>query len=85
VREEAVMAMEQPKRQVEEISGVSNLNYDIMAMLCNKLQGIAALEEYKLDARDAGNQDAEALFDRLQQRAAEDANELKAFLSQSLR
>ena len=84
VREAVLMESKQVKRQVEQISGVSNLNYDVIALLCNKLEGIAALEEYKLDAREAGNQESQALFERLQQRATEDVNELKQFLSKSL-
>ena len=35
------MAMENAKRQADEVTGVSNLTYDLMTVLTNKLQGIA--------------------------------------------
>jgi hypothetical protein len=48
-----------------------------LATLTNKLEGIAALEEYKLDAREAGDQAVLALFERLEQRAREDVDQLR--------
>jgi hypothetical protein len=36
---------EQVKRQRERVTGVSNVAYDLMVVLTNKLQGIAATEE----------------------------------------
>lgn len=39
------------KRRAEQVSGGSNIAYDLTALLKNKLKGIAANEEYKLDAR----------------------------------
>lgn len=79
------MVLEQAKRQSEQISGVPNVTYDLLVMFTNKLEGIAALEEYKMDARDAGDHEVEELFGQLEQRAREDVQRIKAFLIQRLR
>uniref|UniRef100_A0A7C2WC44 Uncharacterized protein n=1 Tax=Thermorudis sp. TaxID=1969470 RepID=A0A7C2WC44_9BACT len=78
------MAQEQAKRRSELISGVSNVAYDLLALLYNQLEEIAAIEEYKLDAEDAGDQEVLALFDQIQQRAREDVDMLRSALSQRL-
>ena len=78
------MAMEQAKRRAERISGVPNVTYDLLAVLYNKREGIAAMEEYRLDARDAGDQEADALFADLQRSARGDADRLRALLAPRL-
>lgn len=78
------MAQEQAKRRSELISGVSNVAYDLLALLYNQLEEIAAIEEYKLDAEDAGDQEVLTLFDQIQQRAREDVDLLRSALSQRL-
>lgn len=78
------MAQEQAKRRSELISGVSNVAYDLLALLYNQLEEIAAIEEYKIDAEDADDQDVLALLDHIQQRAREDVDLLRSALSQRL-
>ena len=78
------MAQEQAKRRSEIISGVSNVAYDLLALLYNQLEEIAAIEEYKIDAEDAGDQDVLTLLDHIQQRAREDVDLLRSALSQRL-
>ncbi|MCM8748082.1 hypothetical protein NET02_02885 [Thermomicrobiaceae bacterium CFH 74404] len=78
------MAQEQAKRRSELISGVSNVAYDLLALLYNQLEEIAAIEEYKIDAEDAGDQDVLTLLDHIQQRAREDVDLLRSALSQRL-
>lgn len=78
------MAQEQAKRRSEIISGVSNVAYDLLALLYNQLEEIAAIEEYKIDAEDAGDQEMLALLDQLQQRARDDVDLLRSALSQRL-
>ena len=78
------MAQEQAKRRSELISGVSNVAYDLLALLYNQLEEIAAIEEYKIDAEDAGDQDVLTLLDHIQQRAREDVDMLRSALSQRL-
>lgn len=78
------MTMEQAKRHCANVSGVSNVAYDALAILVNKLQGIAAMEEYKLDAREADDQEFLALLDELEQRACEDIATLKSLVTRYL-
>lgn len=75
---------EDEKRAAEDVSGVSNVTYDLMATLTAKLEGIAAMEEYIDDAREEGADDVRALFEELQQRETRDVNRLRELLKQYL-
>ncbi|HKG25341.1 MAG TPA: hypothetical protein VKB09_06810 [Thermomicrobiales bacterium] len=75
---------EQAKRQTERVTGVSNVAYDLMVVLTNKLQGIAALEEYKLDADAAGDHDVRTVLDRIEQHDRQDVDELRDLVCQRL-
>jgi len=55
------------KHDAASVTGVSNVAYDLMVVLTNKLEAIAAIEEYKIDAAEAGDTEASALFDRIEQ------------------
>ena len=66
------------------MTGVSNVAYDLMIVLANKLEGIAAMEEYKQDAQEAGDTDCGQLFDRLQQRDKQEVSELRQHLLRHL-
>ena len=79
------MAMENAKRQADEVTGVSNLTYDLMTVLTNKLQGIAAIEAYKLDAQQEGDQQALALLEEIQRGDREDVDRLRAMVAERLR
>lgn len=79
------MDSEQAKRETEQISGISNVAYDLMSVMTNKLEGIAAMEEYKLDAEDAGDTEFEDLLHQLQQREVGDVDQLKRLLLQRLK
>jgi hypothetical protein len=72
------------KRRANRISGVSNVAYDLLTVLTNKLEGIAALEEYKLDADEAGDAEVRALFDRIEQRMREDIDQIRDVLTSRL-
>ena len=50
------------------MTGVSNVAYDLMVVLTNKLEGVAAMEEYKLDADAANDAAVRAAFERIEQR-----------------
>jgi hypothetical protein len=78
------MTIEQAKRGTERVSGVPNLAYDLLAVLYNKLEGIAALEEYKQDAQAAGDQEALALLEELQQRGTEEVGRLRPLVARRL-
>ena len=60
------MELEDAKRNAGRISGVSNLAYDLMVVLTNKLEAIAAVEEYLLDADAANAAEVRAVFERIQ-------------------
>jgi hypothetical protein len=79
-KEVAVETQEEAKRHADRVSGVSNIAYDLMVVLTNKLEGIAALEEYMLDAEEAGDREVRALFARLERRMREDVDELRDVL-----
>ena len=78
------MAMEQAKRRTERVSGISNVTYDLLALLTNKLEGVAAIEEYKMDAQEAGDREVQTLLDQLQQQARQDVDKLRAALRSRL-
>jgi hypothetical protein len=78
--------MEHAKRHATpRATGVSNVAYDLTTILTNKLQGAAAFEEYKLDAQEAGDQEAMQLLEQLEQREVEDIGKLKSLVAQRLR
>jgi hypothetical protein len=68
------------KRHSERVTGVSNVAYDLMTVLTNKLEGVAAMEEYKLDADASSDADVRAAFERIEQREREDIEELRGLL-----
>jgi hypothetical protein len=78
------MLREDAKRCCASVSGVSNIAYDALTILQNKLKGIAAMEEYKLDVRDSTDVEAQRLFDELERREVEDVTKLKAFVATRL-
>jgi hypothetical protein len=81
---ERLMDMDEAKQRSEQISGVSNVAYDLMAVMTNKLEGIAAMEEYKLDAEDAGDQQVVSLLNDLQRQETSDVDKIKGLLLQRL-
>lgn len=72
------------KRAAEDVSGISNVTYDLMATLTAKLEGIAAMEEYIDDAKEEGADDVRALFEQLQQTDTQDVSRLRDLLRQYL-
>jgi hypothetical protein len=68
------------KQYADQVSGVSNVAYDLMVVLTNKLEGIAAIEEYLLDAEEAGDREVHALFARIEGRMRADVDELRDLL-----
>jgi hypothetical protein len=63
------------KRNAEEMTGISNVSYDLMSVLTNKLEGIAVMEQYKEDAQ--GDQDVRQVFEQIQERDRQDVDKLK--------
>ena len=74
----------QSRRRSDRISGVSNVSFDLIALLHNKLEGLAALQTYQHDADEAGDTEARATFERLEQGARADVGELQALLAARL-
>jgi hypothetical protein len=75
------MTLEHAKRQCAVTTGISNVAYDAMAILTNKLQVIAAIEEYKLDARETGDKHFLELLEDLERRACEDVARLQGLVA----
>ena len=78
------MSMEEAKRGAASISGVSNVAYDLIAVLYNKLEAVAALGEYTQDAEAAGDDEARSVFEELAQREAQDIARLRTLVAQRL-
>ena len=72
------------KQQSAGLTGISDIAYDLMIVMANKLEGIAAMEEYKQDADEAGDADCSALFARMQQQDRETVGHLRAHLLRHL-
>ena len=61
------MVMERAERQSAElVTGISNVAYDLITLLQNKLEAITACEVYKQDAQEAGNARALSVFEHCQ-------------------
>ncbi|HET8632160.1 MAG TPA: hypothetical protein VFL91_32440 [Thermomicrobiales bacterium] len=78
------MALEQANQRAEQVSGVSNVAYDLLTLLQNKLQGVTALESYRRDAERAGDAEAGALLADLERRELEDVARLRPLASARL-
>jgi hypothetical protein len=77
-------AMEEAKRASARISGVPNVTYDLIAVLYNLLEGIAAIEAYKQDAEEAGDDAAAAFFAEWQRTARGQTDRLQGLLAERL-
>ncbi len=77
-------AMEQAKRAADRVSGVPNVTYDLLAVLYNVLEGVAAVEGYKQDAAAAGDGEAAAFFEAWQGTAQGQVDQLRGLLAQRL-
>jgi len=65
-------------------TGVSDLAFDLMTVLQNKLQAIEAMEKYKDDARKADHHHALRVFTDIQEADATAAQQLRAMVSHEL-
>ena len=72
------------QKQAEQVTGVSNVAYNVMGVLYNTLEGISAMEDYKEDAQEAGDQEVYDVFEQIQQRLQGDVERLRQLLSQRL-
>ena len=79
-----MMDREVAKVRSDRVSGVSNVAYDLMVVLSNHLEGISAIQEYKIDSNDAGDPDVTSAFERVEQRYQESIDELRALLQSRL-
>lgn len=77
------MVIEQAKRTTDQITGISNVTYDLISVMHNKLQAIASIEGYKLDAQ--SDREVLGLLERIQGRETEDLGDLKKVLGSRLR
>ena len=56
---------------------VSNLEYDLITVLQNKLQANAAYDKYLKDCEQAGNQECRRLFEQIKQDDAQHIEDLR--------
>jgi len=79
------MEIERAERQVAEgTSGTSNLLYDLVSLLTEKLEAISLYETYMRDARQIGHSEAIALFQHCQDQDRAVINRLQAILARDL-
>lgn len=74
--------MVQAKRQADSTTGIENTTYDVMTVLTNKLQGVAALQEYKKDAQ--GDQEVLQCFEEIEERERKDIDKLRGIVAKRL-
>lgn len=67
-----------------KVTGVSDLAYDLMIVLSNKLEGVAAMQEYMRDADEAGDTEVHGCFERLARQEREAIDELRPLLVKHL-
>ena len=70
--------------RAEQASGVSDLAFDLLTLLHNKLQAIDAIEVYKQDARAAGHHHVLEFFERCEQSDRRAVDELRAMVAHQL-
>jgi hypothetical protein len=77
--------MSMPKQEgVAQASGVSDLAFDLLTLLQNKLQAIAAIEVYKQDARAADYHHVLDFLERCQETDRRAVEELRAMVAHQL-
>ena len=62
-------------------TGVSNVTYDLLTMLTNKLQCAAAAEQYKRDAEQVADDEVLVVYAQIERHARENITELRRLLS----
>jgi hypothetical protein len=77
------MVIEQAKRSTHQVTGIPNVTYDLISVMHNKLQAIAAIEGYKEDAK--SDPPVLDLLDKIEERETKDLGELKEMLATRLR
>lgn len=77
------MATDQKKR-AQNVTGVSNVTYDLTALFHNKLEGMAALQTYQTDADEAGDTEVAAVLQQLEQTARADVEKIRGLLARRL-
>lgn len=68
----------------EQASGVSDLTFDLISMLHNKLEAVAAMETYKRDAKLAGHPHALEFISQCQESDRDAIRQLSAMVSHQL-
>lgn len=67
-----------------QMTGVSDIAYDLMIVLTNKLEGVAAMQEYMQDADEGGHGQVRACFEKIARQDRESIDELRTLLVQHL-
>lgn len=79
------MSMEDVNQNAQQITGVSNVAYDLMSVLQNFLEAMSAIEVYKEDAEEANDQELLELFNRIQSDLGSYVEALKPLLVSRLK
>jgi|GEM_PF-1380216 len=77
--------MEDVNQNAQQITGVSNVAYDLMSVLQNFLEAMSAIEVYKEDAEEANDQELLELFNRIQSDLGSYVEALKPLLVSRLK
>jgi ferritin-like metal-binding protein YciE len=72
------------RTDAQRISGISNVTYDLISTLHEKLKAVAAYDIYRADAKKEGHKQAESFFDECLQQERAACEQLRDMLAQSL-
>ncbi len=65
-------------------TGVSNVTYDLLTMLTNKLQCVAAMEQYRKDAEQEGADEVLFAYAQIERHAKEDISALRRLIGERI-
>ncbi len=76
------MAYQQTQSGTQQVEAMSDLNYDLVTTLAECMDSVYVLNTYLEDAREAGNKEAEQVFDQIRQDELRHCQMLKQAISQ---
>lgn len=62
--------------------GMSNVSYDLLSVLQNKLEGMEAYDKYIQDAQQAGDQQCQQLLSQIKQQDGQQVEQLRNAVEQ---
>lgn len=70
---------------VDADTGVSDVTYDVLSLLANKLEGLEAMAMYREDAEEADDKELAELIDQMEEQDRKTVQKLKSMLAKRLK